>query len=69
MNCFEHSGLCVDMMTLQCNKFRTLYELFSKKTRHIFECSVGINMATNKYQLAGKLDDDDDDDELFLWYG
>ena len=28
---------------------------FQKKTRHIFECSVGINMATNKYQLAGKL--------------
>ena len=28
---------------------------FQKKTRHIFECSAGINMATNKYQLAGKL--------------
>ena len=68
MNCFEHSGLCVDMVTLECNKFRTLYQLFSKKkTRHIFEWSVGIKMATNKYQLAGKLDDDDD--ELFLWYG
>ena len=55
MNCFEYRGLCVDMMTLQCNKFRTLYELFSKKTRHIFECSVGINITTNMYQLAGKL--------------
>ena len=28
---------------------------FQKKTRHIFECSIGINMATNKYQVAGKL--------------
>ena len=28
---------------------------FQKKTRLIFECSIGINMATNKYQLTEKL--------------
>ena len=28
---------------------------FQRKTRHIFECSVEINMVKNKYQLAGKL--------------